>query len=215
MHLHRVACAARYSFIRECGAKAMSQNRKAKTKRGKGEPSPRRWVLTVFVLTILISAVFSFLSDRLLSSAALIGALAVLLLIVLIGIAFDMLGLAVTAVDQVAIHGMASRRMKGAAEAADLIKNASRVSSVCCDVIGDVCGIVSGSATVVIAGKLLARTSGGGLKETLIPLGMSALAAALTVSGKAIGKIAAMKNATQIVYFAGRIVSVFRPKKKR
>jgi len=188
---------------------------KAKDKKKKKEPSPRRWVITVFFLTILISGVFSFLSDRLLSSAALVGALAVLLVIVLIGIAFDMLGLAVTAVDQVAIHGMASRRMKGAPEAANLIRNASRVSSVCCDVIGDICGIVSGSASVVIAAKLLAGSAGGSSRETLIPLGMSALVAALTVSGKAMGKIVAMNNATQIVYLAGRAVAFFKPKKRR
>ena len=49
-----------------------------------------RWIVTVFVVTILVSGMFTFLSSLIFNSAGLAVAFLVLLLIVLIGIVFDM-----------------------------------------------------------------------------------------------------------------------------
>lgn len=51
-------------------------------------------------------------------------------------------------------HSMAAHREKGAKEALMLLRSASRVSSVCNDVVGDICGIVSGSTAAVIVTRL-------------------------------------------------------------
>src|SRR5699024_842389 len=76
--------------------------------------------------------------------------LLIVFIIIIIGILFDMLGIASTAADEAPFHAMASEKVKGAKEAVIIIKNADRFSSFSNDVIGDISGIVSGTATVVV-----------------------------------------------------------------
>ncbi len=93
---------------------------------------------------------------------------------------------------------MAARRIKGAKTCVNLVKNAPRVSNVCNDVIGDICGIVSGATSVSIVAQLLVNYPL--LDATLIGLLASAAVACLTVGGKAIGKDMAMNNGTAIIH---------------
>lgn len=161
-------------------------------------------------MTLAISACFSLVSNLVMSSSEMLIALIVLLIIIFIGILFDIIGVAVTASDEKAIHGMASRRVKGAAEAVNLINNANKVSSICNDVIGDICGVISGSATTAIVSKILLQINMGQAMEMLLPLAMSALVAALTVTGKAIGKVSAINNSTQIVFTTGKAIAFLK-----
>ena len=104
-------------------------------------------------------------------------------------------------------NAMAARKRRGAKTAVWLVKNAAKVSSVCNDVIGDICGVVSGGISVSITAQLarfygLADSSFAGLI-------IAASVACLTVGGKAIGKDVAMKNGTAIVSaIAGPIAAV-------
>ena len=75
----------------------------------------------------------------------------VTLLFVLLGILFDIVGVSVTAADEAVFHSMNSRKVKGASTAVMFKKNADKVSNFCCDVVGDICGIVSGSTAISIA----------------------------------------------------------------
>ena len=180
-----------------------------------------RWVVTVFGVTIFVSALFSLLSSLVFESAGLVVAFLVLFLIVVIGILFDMIGVAVTAADETPFHAMASRRVPEASEAIRLLRNAARVGSICNDVIGDICGVVSGSAAAVIAASVVAAT--GISWVTAVSVLLSALVAAMTVGGKAAGKNFAIRNSTQIVQITARLIyavkhfpqMLFRRKKKR
>ncbi len=129
----------------------------------------------------------------------------ILLIIVLIGIVFDIIGMAVASADEKPFHSMAARRVVGAQEAIRLLRNAERVSSICNDVVGDICGVVSGTASATIAAQVLARLESFSWPQ-LIVLAMSALAAGLTVGGKAIGKTYAVKSCTTIVHNVGKII---------
>ena len=131
----------------------------------------------------------------------------ILLIIVLIGIVFDIIGMAVASADEKPFHSMAARRVVGAQEAIRLLRNAERVSSICNDVVGDICGVVSGTASATIAAQVLARLESFSWPQ-LIVLAMSALAAGLTVGGKAIGKTYAVKSCTTIVHNVGKIIWV-------
>ena len=51
----------------------------------------------------------------------------VVLLFILIGVMFDMVGVAVAAADEAPFHSMASQKVKGASLAIKMIKNASKV----------------------------------------------------------------------------------------
>ena len=66
--------------------------------------SQARWIVTVFLVTILISGLFSLLSSLIFETCALLVAFLVLLLIVAVGIVFDMVGVAVTAADETPVR---------------------------------------------------------------------------------------------------------------
>ena len=142
----------------------------------------------------------------------------ILLVIIFIGILFDIIGVAVTSADEKPFHSMAARKVPGAQASIRLLRNAERVSSICNDVVGDICGVVSGSASATIAAQVLRNFEF--TVESVIPLIMSALVAGLTVGGKAIGKTVAINSCTDIVHSVGRVLWFFTnifcptPKKK-
>ncbi len=163
-----------------------------------------KWVVTIFFVTILISGTISLLSDVLMANSTMAVAFLILLLIILIGIVFDIIGMAVATADEKPFHAMAARKVPGAREAISLLRNAERVSSICNDVVGDICGVVSGSASATIAAQILSNFDFSW--PQIISLAMSALAAGLTVGGKAIGKSIAVNSCVTIVHTVGRIV---------
>ena len=179
----------------------------------KGDPSAakreeqkktRKWVISIFFMTILISGTISLVSDMVMEHSNMIVAFIILLLIVFIGIVFDIIGMAVASADEKPFHAMAARKVQGARESIRLLRNAERVSSICNDVVGDICGVVSGSASATIAAQVLQNFEFGW--PDLIPLVMSSLVAALTVGGKAIGKGFAVNSSTSIVYLTGQVI---------
>ena len=176
-----------------------------------------RWLIAIFLLALAISAVFSFLSQELLSKASLFGAFAVLLAIIAIGIFFDLLGVAVTAAEEKPFHSMASRKVPGGMEGIRLLRNADKVSSICNDVVGDICGIISGTAAAVVAVE--AWTGMQSVPQRVVQLVLSALVAALTICGKAFCKQIALDNSTAIVHAAAKVIwrwkRLFRGKQQK
>ena len=179
-----------------------------------------RWVVTIFFVTIVISGAISLLSDFIMSVSGIVVAFLILMGIILIGIVFDIVGVAVASADEKPFHSMAARKVPGAQDAIKLLRNAERVSSICNDVVGDICGVVSGSASATIAAQVLQNFEFS--LPQVVSLLMSALVAGLTVGGKAIGKTFAMNSCTQIISFVGRILyymhhpsAMFKKKKKK
>ena len=179
-----------------------------------------RWVIIIFLVTIFISAVISFASTELMSDSSMTVAFIILLFIILLGILFDVIGVAVTSADERPFHSMAARKVPGALEAIRLLRNAERVSSICNDVFGDICGVVSGSASATIAAQVLQNFTFSA--PEFVSLFMSALVAGLTVGGKAIGKFLAINSCTSIVHAVGKFIytlsrfpALFRKRKKK
>ena len=165
-----------------------------------------RWVLQVFFLAIGLSAALSLASEITMSGARVTVAILILCLFILLGIVFDVIGVAVTAADPRPFHSMAAHKEKGAREALDLLAGASHVSSVCNDVVGDICGIVSGTTAAVIVTRLQAALS---VQTVLLSVGVTALISGLTIGGKALGKTFAINKSTQVVYAVGRFLHLF------
>ena len=172
-----------------------------------------RWVVTVFLVTVVVSGMISLISDEIMASSGLLAAFAILLGIVFLGIIFDIIGMAVATASEKPFHSMAARKVPGAQEAIRLLRNAERVSSICNDVVGDICGVVSGSASATIAALLLTHVDT--VWPRAVSLGMSALVAGLTVGGKAIGKTIAVNSCTQIVHLVGRFLYTLNRLKKK
>ena len=100
---------------------------------------------------------------------------------------------------------MAAHRVKGAKEALNLIRNAEKVASFCNDVVGDICGIVSGSTATVIV-VLLQQSFGW--RSIVVSTVVTALISGLTIGGKAIGKKIAMKKSKDVIYLTAKVLSV-------
>ena len=180
--------------------------KKSKNPKAKNETSQYRWAVTVLLLAVALSAALSLASESMLSGAGMAVALLILGLFIALGIVFDILGVAVTAADPRPFHSMASHKEPGAKEALNLLRNASHVSSVCNDVVGDICGIVSGATGAVIVTQLQRALD---TRSVLISAGITALVSGLTIGGKALGKTFAINQSTKVVYWAGRFLHLF------
>jgi len=175
-----------------------------------------KFSLTIAVITFVLAAIFSSFSSSLLNNVSWIIGLIIVFFIVLIGIVFDMLGIASTAAKEAPLHAMAAEKVKGAKEAVNIYKNADKFASFCNDVIGDISGIVSGSAlTIVILEitKLLQGTIETS-PQIFLNVFLTSLVAALTVGGKALGKYFAINSSTQIILLAGKIIFFIQDKLK-
>ncbi|MGI6188495.1 MAG: Mg2+ and Co2+ transporter CorB [Caldicoprobacteraceae bacterium] len=167
------------------------------------------WSVKVFILTFVIACVFSLVSESTIRNInSLLLAIITLFVIILIGIIFDIVGIAVASADETPFISMASKKIHGAKQAVHLVKNADHVSSFCNDVVGDICGIVSGAAgSVLIMKSTLAQSLL--FEESLLSIIISSLIAALTVGGKAIGKSIAINKSHQVVYYTALFLSLF------
>lgn len=167
------------------------------------------WIIKITLLAFTISFIFSILSESIIPNVNIWIAILLLFIFIAIGILFDMIGVAVTSSDEVPLHSMNARKVKGAKMAVNLKKNADRVSSFCNDVIGDICGIVSGTVGVAIASSLSNLLS---WPLFLVSLLVTALIASLTIGGKAMFKGIAIHKSNQILFAFAKILSIFKKK---
>ena len=165
-----------------------------------------KWIAQIALISFTISFGLSFVSEIAIPNLSVVWGILLTLAFVLIGILFDIVGVAVTGADEKVFHSMNSRQVKGSKVAVLFKKNADKVSSFCCDVIGDICGIVSGaSASAVSVG--LAATFNWNL--LLVSLTVAAVVASLTIGGKACGKSFAINKSDVILYEFAKIISIF------
>ncbi len=165
-----------------------------------------KWIVTVTLLAFFISIIFSFFSEIITSNANSIIATVIILLFIGLGIIFDMVGVSITVADIKTFNSMATKRVRGSKLAVKLIQNNEKASSFCNDVIGDICGIVSGSAGVALASIIAQNLDADIFVPTLI---ITAIIAALTIGGKAIGKATAINKSTSILFKFSKFVSYF------
>ncbi len=163
-----------------------------------------RLAYRIFVLSFVLSVVMSFLSQTVIDASSLVFKLLILLVIVFIGIVFDMVGVAVAVCSPAPFHAMASKRDKIAKIALKLVKRASLVATFSNDVIGDIAGIISGAAVGSIVYRLVEVYTG--MSSTLISVLLSGLVAGLTVGGKAVGKVYAIERSKDIIYNVAKLI---------
>ena len=175
----------------------MSKNSRNKEK----DHSKIKWFIQVFITTFILSICFSYISTYGVSNLNLVSSIIILVAVIVIGILFDIIGVAVTVANEEEFHAKATKKVDGAKTSIKLIKNAAKVSNICADIIGDVCGVLSGAISAMISAKLAERMG------TNLQFIISAAVASLTVGGKALGKEIANKNSTQIVHFVGITLS--------
>ena len=167
----------------------------------------KSWIIKAFILTFFITIIISGASNTIAANSNIYILITITLLILLLGILFDIIGTAVLTANEASFHAKAANKIKGAKQCIKLIKNASTISSFCNDVIGDICGIVSGSMGAMIGIYL---TNKLGINTTISALLISSVISSLTVGGKAIGKEFAVKKSDNIIFIVGKIISKFQ-----
>ena len=172
----------------------------------KKEAVDKKWILTILGLSFVISFCLSFIANMTIPNLSLFIGIIITLLFILIGIVFDIVGVAVTSADESVFHSMSSRKVKGAKVAVKFKKNADKVSSFCCDVIGDICGVISGAAGTTIAAILITQYHYNAL---LVGLIITAVISSLTIGGKAIGKSFAINKSDIILYEFAKFIHNF------
>lgn len=164
------------------------------------------WIIKIIIITFVISILFSFISETAIPNLNIFFGIILTIIFIVIGVIFDMIGVAVTASDEYVFHSMAAKKVKGAKLAVKFKKNADKLSSFCQDVIGDICGIVSGSTGAVISIKIQEQLNSNNLFITLIVMG---IISSLTIGGKAIEKAIAMNKSNEILYKFSYFISLF------
>lgn len=165
-----------------------------------------KWAGKTLAWTFFISILLSILSSYSVRSLGFIAAILLLLIMIAIGIIFDIVGIAVATANVAVFHSMSSRRVRGGREAVWLIRNASKVSNFCNDIIGDIVGIISGTTTAIIATRFI---SGLSFDDAVIQVVLTGLVAGLTVGGKALGKGIGISMCDQIIFAVGRLMNFF------
>ncbi|MDA3846737.1 MAG: hypothetical protein PF505_09395 [Vallitaleaceae bacterium] len=167
----------------------------------------KKWIATISIITFFIAMLLGYVSLIYMEILSLFGAIVILLVIVFLGVFFDLLGIAVTAVSDISFNAMATSKVRGARESIIIIRNAGAVANFFNDVIGDISGIISGSASAAILIKINKQLS---FQSIITSLVLTGIIAALTVGGKAIGKELALKHCNYIVYRIGLVMSIFK-----
>ncbi|WP_227521457.1 hypothetical protein [Bacillus alkalisoli] len=165
------------------------------------------WSLAIAVITLVLAAIFTIVSTMILSGVTWAIGMIIVFIIVFIGIFFDMVGIAATAGKETPFHAMAAERVNGAKQSIHIIRNADRFASFCNDVIGDISGIISGtaSAIVVIQFTLSMNHVEDSIFHYVIAVLFTSVVASLTVGGKAFGKSLAIRYSTPILFQVGKV----------
>ena len=185
-------------------------------KRSKKSNSVWNWTIKVFFLAFALSMFFGILSELFMSGTGIVFAILMVFIFIAIAVATDMVGVAVLACDEAPFKAMASRKVKGAKQGLYLIKNSAKIASLCADVVGDVCGILSGAAGASIVAKITIDFQNANLAILVASL-ITAFIAGVTIFGKALGKRKAMDSCNSIILKVGKVLSLFtkQPKNKK
>lgn len=165
-----------------------------------------KWVITISIGTLILAMVFTFITEKSINKLNTVLSFIILFLIIIIGIIFDILGIAVTKAEEKSFHSMAAKKIDEAKVAIRIIRNAGPVSNFCNDVVGDISGIVSGGIGATLVFRIIQNYS---IKNaTLVTILMTGIVASITVGGKAFGKAVALIHYEKITYAMAKLINI-------
>ena len=171
------------------------------------------WPIKILIVTLVLSFGISIISESTLQGTSFILSVALLIPLLVCAIVADVVGVSVAACNPRAFEKKDRENLQSFKMAKRLVQNAEKISCICNDVVGDVCGIISGAIGSNMAMIIIGR---GGVvgASALIAAGVSAVIAGITVFGKALAKKYAIDNAEKITLIIAKILSVFSKKIK-
>lgn len=185
-----------------------SKNKSTQTKKEeKPKPTKKRkinwWPLKAMIISLVLSFAVNALSNLALSDTHIALAYVITVIIIAVGVFFDMIGTAATSSEVEPFLAMAARKVKGAKMAVKLSRASGTVSSVCCDIVGDICGVVSGVCAATIV------TIQIGVNNFWLSILVYAIISTLTITLKAVAKNFAVTQSNAIVFGTAKFLSIF------
>lgn len=168
-----------------------------------------KFLLTVFILTFFLAAILSSGTEAFLRVFPITMTWILLIIVITIGVVFDVIGIAVAAADEAPHHARAAKKVFGAKQSIYLIRRADKVANFANDIVGDITGTVSGAMGAAIIILVTTKYSYLGSWKVILNVLMLALIASLTVTGKAWGKTLAINEANNIIDITGRVIATF------
>ena len=187
-----------------------AKKKKEKVKSDKKRKKRNLWPIKAFFITFLLALAVNTGSELVLTDSQWWLATILTVVILLLGVIFDIIGTAATACDIGPFHAMASRKIRGGKTAVSLAMKKDIVSSVCCDIVGDICGIVSGVCGAALASEAISGLDFSTVWNVVIKVLIYSAISTLTITFKAIGKNLAVKNANKIILGVAKLLSIFR-----
>jgi len=195
-------------------AEQNEQNIEVLSKNTKHKFSEKLWYLELFFSSLFLCFMFAIISQITLLNSSLALALFLVLVLIFVSVLFDIIGVAVAASNiKPFLELKKAGKTKGVNMAIKMVKNADRVSSICTDVVGDICSIVSGASGVAISIIIISELPS--ISSAVLSTLISSFIAALTVLGKAVGKSFALNSSTKILLFFGKFLEFFSFKKNK
>jgi len=168
-----------------------------------------KFLLIVFIITFLIAAILSSGTEFILRVLPLTLTWVLLIIVITIGVLFDVIGIAVAAADEAPHHSRAAKKVFGSRQSIFLIRRADKVANFANDIVGDITGTLSGAMGAAIIILLTTEYSYLSEWKVILNILLLALIAALTVTGKAWGKTVAINEANNIIDITGRVIATF------
>lgn len=166
-----------------------------------------RWILVISAWTFILALLIGFIAHYTLNEIqSLAISFLILIIVIVMGILFDLVGTAAAAADIAPLNAKAARKVAGAKRGVYLVKNAEKVANFCNDVAGDISGIMSGTLAALIVIKIVVNIQHS-QADFYMNILLTALVAAVTVGGKAWGKILAINHSTEVILVAGLIIT--------
>lgn len=165
-----------------------------------------KWLYIVSVASFVISVLFSLFAEITLPQFGLFVGLVILLIFIIINVLFDVIGVAIMVADIEQFHSLASKKIRGAKLGIRLITKKEHVASFCSDVVGDICGIISGASGLFISNYIAQLTT---INQLFITIFVMSVIASLTIMSKAVGKVYATNLSNFIIYEFSKILSYF------
>lgn len=166
-----------------------------------------KFLFIVFITTFIIASILSSGTEVILRVLPLTLTWVLLIIVITIGVVFDIIGIAVAAADEAPHHCRAAKKVFGSKQSIFLIRRADKVANFANDIVGDITGTLSGAMGAAIIILLTTEYSYLSEWQVILNILLLALIASLTVTGKAWGKTYAINEANNIIDITGRVIA--------
>ena len=153
-----------------------------------------RWAFKTFLLSIFLSIVFGMMSQSLFPNISAYFSVFIILFFIFISVVFDMIGVSVASLKKEKLEFLKDE--KGYKTAVKMSNNIDKISSFCGDVVGDICGILSGAGGVSLVVNMHIQNANIFFLVTSL---LSSFIAGLTIFFKAVMKTYAVENSLNVV----------------